>query len=148
MANVDAPTLNKRVSGLERNRPPPHWDQPLRVASEVITSAAVIGDVLRFMRLPAGSTLYDAWLLAEAGVSTDAIADFGYTAVSGTAANTDVDYFAATLVPGVTEFNRALLVLPPVVVTDDVYITVTLSSDGLDASKWLRATVFYTLPVA
>jgi hypothetical protein len=148
MAFRDATLLNKRVSGLERNRPPAHAGGVMQVASETITSAAAADDVLRFLRLPVGSTLYGGWLVGETGISADMNADFGYASVSGVAGVTDADYFGATLFLDVSTFNRATLLLPPVVVNDDVYITVTLNSDGLGASKWVQATVFYTLPVA
>jgi hypothetical protein len=146
MANVDATTLNKRVSGLERNRPAPHSGGPIQVASDSAAADANIGDIFRFLRLPVGSTIYDAWLAISAAAGIGVTANFGWLSVAGVAAVDDDNFFGTALDLNTGFFYRSAQSTGLIVLNDDVFVTATIAGANFGTAKTLRATVFYTLP--
>jgi len=112
------------------------------VATKQITlSAAAVGDVFRFAKLPAYSRLLDLKVIHTAA-GTGTTMTFGYEAANGSVAAVPAYFNAATAIAaaGVIRANAANA---PVEVTTDSYITGTLAGANIATATTITVQVSY-----
>lgn len=134
MANIDASGLQDPIHGGTFGN--------LSVAVKAITLAAnaAIADVLRFMRVPAGTRLVDAILFTSADAA-GATVKLGYKDVDGGAGDDDF-FLSGTSIATAGRF-RAATVTPPAKVTEDVYITVIPAGAVIPAATVVTVVLLY-----
>jgi hypothetical protein len=101
------------------------------------------GDVIRFMRLPADTKLFDILFILSEGTAATSTLDLGYTHVDGSAGD-NPDYFLdAADTEGTLLFRGTDMVAGIETTTKDVYITGTVNTADWDANPLLDLVVFY-----
>jgi len=144
MAFFDSVALATRVSNSILNRPNPHTGGALHVASDAVAASANIGDVFRFVRLPVGSIIFDAWLWIDSAAGASVTANFGWLSVGG--AVDSPSFFGSALDLNAGLFYRSIQSTGIIKVNDDIYIAAVIAGANFGAIKSLRATVFHTPP--
>lgn len=129
MATINAPTLqDTQYSG----------DCPLAPAHGVVTlAAAAIGDVVRLVKLYAGTKIHESYMVnAALGASTQVSLGFQYA--NGEAGGSATALIAAT---ATSTAGKIRSVAAPVTLEYDAYIIATVS--GAAATGKLDAVMFY-----
>lgn len=144
MTTFDSATLNRAVAGQAIGRPPGHTEGKLSVAIDEVTADANDTDVLRILRLPAGSIIVDAILEIDAAAGTGVTGDFGYTYVDGASGSVTNAFLDDADIDGTLVHRKNIPGL--VTLERDAFITVTIDNANFDAAKVVRATVLFIEP--
>ena len=138
MVNIDAPDLTYKSQHIHT-----YGNMAIAHVSFTASPQPNTGDVLRIMRLPRDTKLFDALMIFSEGTGAASLMDLGYTHVDGSAGD-NPDYFLDGVDSEGTLFFRATGMVGGIETpAKDVYITGTVTVADWDSDPLVDLWVMY-----